>query len=107
MRRPVVLALLVLGLLAAPAAAAERRVPQGWLGVIADGPLTAADAGMDAEWDVMVANGVESVRTAFYWPSAQREESAPPDLARFDSVVLAAARRNLTVLPIVTGTPGW
>src|SRR5918992_1503481 len=107
MRRSVVLALLALGLLAAPAAAAERNVPRGWLGVVADGPLTAPGAAMDGEWDLMAANGVESVRTAFYWPSAQREESAPPDLARFDSVVLAAARRNLTVLPIVTGTPGW
>src|SRR4029077_3047087 len=32
---------------------------------------------------------------------------APPDLARFDAVVLDAARRSLPVLPIVTGTPGW
>src|SRR3712207_1103414 len=100
MPRLVVLAMLALGLLAAPAAAAERRVPQGWLGVIADGPLTAPDAAMDGEWDLMTANGVESVRTAFYWPSAQRQESAPPNLEQFDAVVLAAARRNLTVLPI-------
>ena len=88
-------------------AAAQRSVPRGWLGVIADGPLTAPGAALDGEWDLMASSGVESVRTAFYWPSAQREEGVPPDLTHFDAVVLAAARRNLPVLPIVTGTPRW
>ena len=62
---------------------------------------------MDGEWDLMASSGAESVRTAFYWPSAQRHGSAPPDLAHLDGVVLQAARRGLPVLPIVTGTPGW
>ena len=55
----------------------------------------------------MASSGAESVRTAFYWPSAQRSGAAPPDLAHLDGVVLQAARRGLPVLPIVTGTPGW
>ncbi len=93
--------------LALPAtAAAERSVPRGWLGVVADGPLTSGGA-MDAEWDLMASSGAEGVRTAFYWPSAQRDGSAPPDLAHLDGVVLQAARRGMPVLPIVTGTPGW
>ena len=72
MPRPLLLALLAVCLLpAAPAAAAERTVPSGWLGVVADGPLTAAGADVDAEWDLMAASGVESVRTAFYWPAVQ------------------------------------
>jgi hypothetical protein len=95
-------------LLAAPAAqAAKRSVPRGWLGVIADGPLTRPGAAMDGEWDLMASSGAESVRTAFYWPAAQPSATAPPDLTRYDDVVLAAARRHLPVLPIVTGTPGW
>jgi hypothetical protein len=101
------LVLLAFLLVTAPASAAERKVPQGWLGVIADGPLTAPGNDLDSEWDAMTASGVESVRTAFYWPDVQPSESAPPDLARWDAVVLAAARRRLPVLPIVTGTPSW
>src|SRR3954469_745424 len=106
MPRSMLLCLLALCLLApASAAAAERRVPQGWLGVVADGPMTPVTPARDAEWDLMAANGVESVRAAFYWPSAQLSESAPPDLSHYDALVLAAAKRRIPVLPIVTGTP--
>ena len=98
---------LLLVLLAPAAQAADRRVPRGWLGVVADGPLTHQGAALDGEWDLMATSGAESVRTAFYWPPVQPEASVPPDLSRFDAIVLSAARRNLQVLPIVTGTPGW
>jgi len=93
-------------LLLAPAAA-SAKVPDGWLGVIADGPLTRQGAALDGEWDLMKASGAGSVRTAFYWPLAQPTEGAPPDFSGYDAVVLQAARRGLPVLPIVTGTPGW
>ena len=107
MRLPALTALIALALAVLPAtAAAERSVPRGWLGVIADGPLTSGGT-MDGEWDLMAGSGAEGVRTAFYWPSAQRDGAAPPDLAHLDDVVLQAARRGLPVLPIVTGTPGW
>jgi hypothetical protein len=107
MRLPAVTALIALALAVLPAsAAAERSVPRGWLGVIADGPLTSGGT-MDGEWDLMAGSGAEGVRTAFYWPSAQRDGAAPPDLAHLDGIVLQAARRGLPVLPIVTGTPGW
>src|SRR4051794_14289535 len=106
--RRLLLLMLLLGLLTAPAAsAADRRVPRGWLGVVADGPLTRAGATLGGEWDAMASSGAESVRTAFFWPSVQPSADEPPDLARFDAIVLSAARRNLPVLPIVTGTPGW
>ena len=107
MRLACLTALIALALAALPAgAAAERSVPRGWLGVIADGPLTSGGA-MDGEWDLMASSGAEGVRTAFYWPSAQRDGAVPPDLAHLDGIVLQAARRGLPVLPIVTGTPGW
>jgi hypothetical protein len=107
MRLPVVTTLIALAFAVLPAtAAAERSVPRGWLGVIADGPLTSGGA-MDGEWDLMAASGAESVRTAFYWPSAQRSGDAPPDLGHLDGIVLQAARRGMPVLPIVTGTPTW
>jgi hypothetical protein len=107
MRLPALTAVIVLALAALPgAASAQRSVPRGWLGVVADGPLTSGGA-LDGEWDLMASSGAESVRTAFYWPSAQGDGSAPPDLAHLDGVVLQAARRGLPVLPIVTGTPAW
>ena len=107
MRLSCLTALIALAIALLPAtAAAERTVPRGWLGVIADGPLTSGGA-LDGEWDLMAGSGAEGVRTAFYWPGAQRDGSAPPDLAHLDGVVLQAARRGLPVLPIVTGTPGW
>jgi hypothetical protein len=107
MPRLLVTAVLLWGALAAPASAAERSVPRGWLGVIADGPLTAPGGDLEGEFGLMAASGVESVRTAFYWPFAEPEAGRPADFSRFDGVVLAAARRRLPVLPIVSGTPAW
>ncbi len=62
---------------------------------------------MDGEWDLMASSGAESVRTAFYWPSAQRDGSRAAGPRPPRRLVLQAARRGLPVLPIVTGTPGW
>ena len=106
--RFVLLLLLLLGVTAAPAAAAERSVPRGWLGVVADGALTGTDAArFDPEFDGMAAAGVESVRTAFYWNEAKPAEGQAPDFSRYDAVVISSARRRLRVLPIVHRTPGW
>ena len=119
-RLPLLLVAILLAL-AAPAQAAERRVPQGWLGVVADGPLTVAHTG---EWDAMVGAGVESVRTAVRWyelqPYGSAAEVPPADAARFrdaggvptdftalDAVVAGAAARGLAVLPVVQATPAW
>jgi hypothetical protein len=121
MHRIVLVALLVLLAGAARADAAERRVPQGWLGVTADGPFHASDAG---EWDRMVVAGVESVRTAFYWAVLQpyrTEADLPPavasryrtvdgvptDFSSTDEIAIAAAQRGLAVLPVVQFAPRW
>src|SRR6185437_5337271 len=55
---------------AAPASAA-RHVPQGWLGVMVDGPMLDPATDVDTEFGQMVGDGVESIRTAFYWADAQ------------------------------------
>jgi hypothetical protein len=107
--------------LAAPAGAAKRSVPPGWLGVMADGP--ALEPGFEGEWDGMVAAGAESVRTAFYWDGAQPVPAGatpPGDPARYrsvggvptdfgptDAIVLAAAARRLQLVPVVVQTPHW
>jgi hypothetical protein len=106
MPRLLLTALLAALLLATPAAAAERQVPRGWLGVVADGPLTHR-GDVAGEWDLMPGAGVESVRTAFYWPSIQRDGPGSAALGAADAVVLAAAARRIGVFPIVTGTPSW
>jgi hypothetical protein len=110
--------------LAAPAAAAQRQVPRGWLGVMADGPLFDAPPALDGEWDGMAAAGAETVRLTFLWRDEQPYANAgrvPPDqAARFrdvggvptdfapsDAFVIAAARRHLEVLPNVLSTPDW
>ena len=96
-------------------------VPQGWLGVVADGPMT---ADRSSEWDAMVGAGVESVRIAVRWyelqPYGSMAEVPPGDAARFrdiggvptdfapfDAVMEATAARGLAVLPVLESTPGW
>jgi hypothetical protein len=112
---------LPLAFAATPAAAAERRVPERWLGVTVDGPVGAAD---DGEWDLMATSGVESVRAALRWYEMQPYRSAaevpPEDAARFrdaggvptdfndfDAIVAAASRRGLAIVPVVQSTAGW
>jgi hypothetical protein len=123
MRRRPSLLLAVLGLLLAvvPAGAAERRVPRGWLGVVADGPLTPAASG---EWDRIAGAGAESVRVVIGWdvlqpyPTAASVPAAdaprfpdvagvPTDFGALDALVAAAAQRRLAILPVVQRTPAW
>jgi Glycosyl hydrolase catalytic core len=106
-RAALVLTLCLCLLAPAVAEAGGRTVPRGWLGTVADGPMTEPAEWLVGDWDLMAKSGVENVRTAFYWPYAQRAEGAPLDLARYDNVVLSAAREGLPVLPVVEGTPGW
>jgi hypothetical protein len=119
---PRVLALLIVlfALHDAPAGAAERSVPQGWLGVTADGPMTPFEPG---EWNRMASSGVESVRAGVRWyevqpyppgsvPPEERSRfrdmnGVPTDLSRFDAVVAAASARGMAVLPVVHLVPAW
>ena len=103
---PRVLLILLVALLAVPAgtaAAAERRVPPGWLGVTADGPLLATH---EAEWNRMPGAGVESVRVALRWAALEPRPGAF-DFSSSDALVAAAAARRLPVLPVVQHAPAW
>jgi hypothetical protein len=92
-------------LLAAPASA--RSVPQGWMGVQVDGPMTAPGNPFGGEWDLMKASGVETARVAFDWRAAQAAEGGPIAFGEMDAVVAAAAARGITALPVVHRTPRW
>src|SRR3954447_484929 len=108
MGRIACLALVFLIAFVANADAAQRRVPRGWLGVTADGPLDARDA---AEWDRMPRAGVETVRAAFYWSDLQPHPPGAPgaafDFGSSDVLAIAAARRGLALLPVVQWPPSW
>jgi len=97
------LALLALTL----AAPADARVPFGFVGVMADGPIAEASFDPAPEMDLMVASGVERARVVFHWSTAQPLQTAPPSFARFDALVGNAAARGIRVLPVVTSAPAW
>jgi polysaccharide biosynthesis protein PslG len=102
-------------------------VPFGFVGVDVDGPMiTPADnVNLATQDDVMVANGVQSIRIAFNWASAQPYRSwanvprsqasafrngvgnVPTSFATTDQIVRLAAQRGLSVLPTILYTPGW
>lgn len=108
MLRVVLLALVLALMVPATADAARRHVPQGWLGVVVDGPLIEPGfAQADAEWDRLASSGAESVRAAFYWHQIQPSGPDDRSFAGTDAIVLAAAKRGLAVLPVVHHTPAW
>jgi hypothetical protein len=119
-------ALLVLALAAPSAHAQKRQVPQGYIGTVADGVLNEDADGhlFEGEADRMVGAGVETVRMVFAWRDAQPvksrsdippelqqhfrdEEGTPTDWRLFDSYVTTAARRRVTVLPVLLYAPQW
>jgi hypothetical protein len=118
--------MLALACAAGSAAGAEskRSVPQGYIGVVADGPVFDQGIDFERELDLMVGAGVESVRTVFDWDWAQpyrtfadvpepdrgrfRDEAGvPTDWAPTDRVVDAAARRGFRLLPVIVRSPRW
>jgi hypothetical protein len=117
------LAVAILLALSLPASAAAR-VPQGFVGMNADGPLLSPSVNLDAQMAAMARGGVESIRTSFYWSAAQPVSSfiyidpadypsytdvggVPTSFADTDRIVGAAARHRISVLPVVWQAPGW
>ena len=105
---------------------AAAAVPQGFVGVDADGPLFGPDSPVDfaSQVTTMVADGVQSVRAAFSWSAAEPYQSwadvpasqmsqfsnvdgQPIDFSVTDMIVAATARRRISVLPTVLYAPSW
>jgi hypothetical protein len=102
------LALILVLLAAAPAGAQEREVPQGFMGVMADGPLldpSLTDLGR--EGSLMHDSGVEAVRVAIYWSDLQPTRGVPIDWTATDRIFATAATNGLRVLPVVLRAPAW
>lgn len=100
-----VTAMLVAGLLAA--APAGAAVPQGFFGVSASGVMYQPGIDVPGEFGRMAAAGVESVVTELAWSVEQPQQGRPPDFARTDPIVLAAAGRRMPVLAIAVFAPPW
>jgi hypothetical protein len=108
-RRLITAACLLAALLAAApsAEAAKRRVPRGFFGTVFDGPIRdAADPLVTQEFGRMASSGVESIRTNFFWSQGQPSPGAT-DFSRTDALVGEAAAHGVSILPVVTGAPGW
>jgi hypothetical protein len=101
-------------------------VSQGFAGVDIDGPMYGPDTpvNLDSQFGSMVTNGVQTVRVAFNWASAQPYEKMsqvpsedqeeftnvagrPTDFQITDQVVSEAAKHRMTVLPTVLYAPSW
>lgn len=109
----------------ADAAKRPKKVPAGFVGVVADGPLTENPAvDLASELDRMVTSGVQTTRTVFNWSGAQPyasfdqvpeadrdryrdENGVPTDYSRIDRLVTVAAERRIAVLPVVQIAPMW
>src|ERR1700744_3159170 len=107
-------------------ATAPAPVPQGFLGVDVDGPMFGPDTPINfsTQLKTMVASGVQSVRVAFSWASAQPYKTdadvpdaqpgnftdvggVPTSFQFTDMIVGDAARDRITVLPTALYTPQW
>lgn len=118
--------LAVAGLLLLPSAApaAKRLAPAGFMGTMADGPMTHPSIDVERETARMRSCGVESLRIVIYWEDLQpfatpsdvpadragefREvDGVPTAFAATDRIVAAAAGAGLRVMPVVLRAPAW
>jgi hypothetical protein len=101
MKRPALLAsLLVLAALAIPSAAGAA-LPTGFWGVVANQAPTGAQA------QTLKRGGVESLRVPIDWAAVQSAPGAEPDWSSVDPVVRGAAEAGIGVLPFLSSPPQW
>jgi hypothetical protein len=129
----VLISLFAVALCAASASARKARagglprVPQGFVGMVIDGPVFpdgAENVNLAHQLDVMVASGVQTLRADFDWratqpyqdwskvPESQRSQfvdagGLPTRFGAMDRLVGLAAQRGLTVLPVILNAPEW
>lgn len=90
----------------APADAAGRTVPRGWVG------MNLSDGGLDQRFPLasqtrdMARSGVESVVTQIVWSRLEPREGRF-DWRESDRLIEAFARRRMTWTPVVLWTPDW
>lgn len=124
MRRVLILILAAAAALLVPAGAAAR-VPQGFVGTDADGPLLSNDTSLFYnELPAMATAGIETIRINFDWrriqpyrsmdqvPQDQRwafteVHGVPNDFWLTDTWMAMSAQRGISVMPVLIYTPRW
>ena len=102
------LALAISAGLPSAAAAAPRKVPHGFYGVMYDGALPAAPLEtQEKQFDLMARSGVESVRSVISWDGVQPYRDSEFNFRGTDPTVRLAAERGMSVLPVVLYAPPW
>ncbi len=101
----VVLAAAVVLALALPATASAKP-PPGFVGMTADDLYGRAGPYRDKALDQQRAAGVQLLRVAFNWSIIEFSPGGRT-FASYDRYVLDAARRGITLLPILFDPPAW
>lgn len=90
-------------LLAAVPQAAPGYLPPGFVGISPQSPSSAKD------YELMREAGIHSVRLPLFWGAVEPENPAFSERqwSSFDREVRLAARAELSIFPVLTGTPKW
>jgi hypothetical protein len=93
---------------AAVAGAAERQVPERFVGVMWDQDIQDAPFELQTQqWTAMAITGVETARVIFSWELAQPREGRPIRFGRTDTMVEQGARHGIELLPVIHYAPRW
>src|SRR5262245_46873866 len=87
-------------------ATASAKAPPGFVGISADDLYLNAGAYRDNALKQQHAAGVQLIRTAFFW-SQMELARGQVDFSIYDRYVLDAAKRNITLLPILFDAPDF
>ena len=104
--RPFILAIAFILGIALPAGAQAEPLPPGFAGVLVDGPALSGQVGFAGQVAEMQRNNVSWVRLPVSW--AEVEPSPGQfNFAKLDSMIAAAALRDIEVMPVVLHAPYW
>jgi hypothetical protein len=90
------------------ASATAASAPPGFIGLVSDDAFwgTDADPSRERTMAAIAATGARVLRQSFYW-SVIEPEPGRYDFSLYDDYVAAAARANLSVLPILYDPPAF
>jgi hypothetical protein len=100
-RRALLATTLLLAIGLATAAPAGAAVPRAFYGIMPGTALTQGD------FKRMANARVGSLRVGLFWPGIQPKHHGPLNWASTDALVASAARKRISVLPILLGTPRY
>jgi hypothetical protein len=90
----------------ARAAAAPAKIPKSFFGLVSNEALAAIGPAQDQEIAAVAATGAGTLRAKLDWASTETSPGVY-DFRLWDRFVLAAARANIQVLPVLYNTPSF